>query len=515
MLATTTKTAALPLLQQTDPSVTSQTQPTFSPISTPAPLPQLLQPGLSPVFATDSPASFYRYLQYISNTSVCAPSPTGLLTAGVLTLAISYPCTQSLSTTSNVLLTPSVIANISIAVPAFAKHYGYNRFQIWIDISLFQHRRMHPHFHYCTRRIVPFLSLPVLHVPASSPEHPASPDPDFRTSLQALAASLGRGRFIATFTSNSSYNTTSASASFCNSSGTTANTAVVFHYEGCDRRRDTLRTRFDALIFTVIATGLLQLPGICPTERRYFQVAANVTFSHIHSLPALIPPLSRHLRNCVVWTHAAFVNPLHFLRALTNNTHPSPRICQESAPTKISLQEVFSAWSAPNTPGAAARQLRVARKDGREHEWILVCTDASTPSLAMIMELARGVPFAQDTPNISADSDYEYELQSKPDIPNLNTERNTQRVNNFYDVTKSCLCVMDEPAEFLDLTCDIAQTMASENEPFKAAVEDILVDCGVLEQGESVLDADLLQISEIDDLSCSAVTSPSWDGLFF
>lgn len=122
------------------------------------------------------PALFYRFLRYLPTASVCAPPPSGALTAGVLTLAVSYPCTPPLSATSNVLLAPSVIANISITVPAFAKYYGYNRYQIWLDVSLLHHRRMHPRFHYCTRRIVPFISLPVLDVPAAETTPSVSTD---------------------------------------------------------------------------------------------------------------------------------------------------------------------------------------------------------------------------------------------------------------------------------------------------------------------------------------------------
>lgn len=515
MLATKAESNTLSLPQQPTLSVTSQSQPTFTPIPTPAPLRQLLQPGLSPVFATDSPASFFRYLQCISTMSECAPPPTGVLTAGVLTLAISYQNTQSLSTTCNVLMTPSVIANISIAVPAFAKHYGFNRFQIWSDISLFQHRRMHPRFHYCTRRIVPFLSLPVLHIPASDTEKVTRPDPDFRTSLQALAANLGRGRFIATFTSKLPFNATPACSSSSSSADTTANPAVIYHYEGCDGRRDTLRTRFEALIFTAIVTRLLQRPGVCPTERHYFHIAANNVFSNIHSLPVLIPPSSRHLRNCVTWTRAAFVNPSHLLCAITHCTPSSSRTHQEGN-TKICLRDVICAWSPPNTSEAAARQIQIARKDGQVFDWIFVCADNRAPSLAVVMELVKDITSAQTTPNVSADSECAFHSQSKFRIDNTsNLHQNFQHRNDFYDIARSCLCVIDEPEEFLDLTCDIAQTLASENEPFRLAVEDILIEYGVLEQGDHVLDANLLHVSELDDLTCSTVTSPCSNTLFF
>lgn len=527
-------TTSLPVLQhQPSLSVTSQTQATVIPIPTPAPLSQLLQSGLSPVFDTDCPASFYRFLQYISAASVCALPPSGVLTAGVLTLAVSYPCTPSLSATSNVLLTPSVIANISIAVPAFAKHYGYNRFQIWLDVSLFHHRRMHPRFHYCTRRIVPFLSLPVLHVPAAHTDQFASNHHDFRTSLQALAASLGRGRFVATFTSNSAFDSAAASSSVhslpspSSSSHTVAKPAVIFHYDSCDGRRDSLRTRFDALVFAVIATRLLQLPGVCPTERDFFRVAASNAFSSTHSLRMLTPPSSQHLRNSVIWTPAAFVNPLHLLRALSQCNHSSLSSSSSSstmsssssssstrahtASTKISLRDVIYAWSSPNVPEAAARRLRICRKSGEIYHWVVVCADASGPSVAVVMELADAVASAETTPSVSTDSECAYHSQSKINAPN--TPLHQSASHDVLNVARSCMCVLDEPTEFLDLTSEIAQSLSSQNEPLRVAVEDMLVDCGVLEDGESVSDAAFLQISE--EMASSTITSPCSDTLVY
>lgn len=477
-----------------------------SPTSNLTQLDELLQPGLSPVFSTESTNSFLQYLQYVSKASVPTLPPSAVLKPDVLTLAISYPHKPSHSTSDDVLISPKIISRIAISVPQLAKDYGYTHFQIWFDVSMFHHRRIYSRFHYCTRRIFPFLALPVLHVSAPDVHATSKPDADFRSSLQSLAASLGFGRIVVNFRNHVADHGEVIHPD---------NSVITFRPEKCENRHDSLQERFNALVFATITTRLFMRCGMCATERDFFHKVAMNAFPDILAIRTMRPHNAQRLFEKVTWIHGPFADVASFFNEMVSHPklHSQFEADQEYTSSKVSLRDMIHLWDQLVLPEVAARSIHV-RTNGARRDFIAICADVDIPSVALVMEVSPAFGVAKWRSSSSETIDGQSgDLSTIVDDAADESYFDGDGENDIvFEVLRSCLCVLDDGTEFLELTSEIELSLHTGNGGLRAVVEDMLTDAGVLNEGDYVESASLLDVSEDSGLAGTCLESSTCSG---
>lgn len=387
------------------------------------PVADILYPGLSPVFSTVHLSPFQEYIASLTDEATARAVPGAALQDGVLAIAISLAHVGEPG--GGAVLSSDVAVRIAVTVPLFATSQGFSCFQIWLGPALVSHRKGLSPREFWRCRLIPFLSLPVLRV--TSLRSPSTND--FRQQLESVAAALGRGITIASFPQTSRLPT--------------------FRFVPSDGRTDCLRSRFDALLFSVATSALANCAGACAAERALFSSAASAAFPSCASLLAITPAQNS--------THGD-VPPLWRTGVsawLGTSSGPCQEFCLLDVITNIRLQ--------PSCPSIAIRNLFVRTSAGHTIHWVVITRDSDQTSVALVAVIAN------DT------------------------------------VVCSAAAVLDSASDFLDLTADI--DIALDNEPFLVAVDDILNDAGLFFDGDYLTDAQIVE--DTDDILLAKLCSPS------
>lgn len=394
----------------------------------------------------------------------------------------------------NIPLTPTIAARIAHAVPALAVAHGFRHFQVWIDIALFHRRHSLKTFEYWRRRVIPFLSLPVLYIPSPRADRLAICDDEFRTRLESIAAALGKGRFIASFRDIApTENRATAAADDITAPPYLRDVSVSFRYEAatlryftrgestasntngmnCNvdagstkrRRCDSLRSRFDALVFMAVNTTLLDRDGACENERAFFRAAAITAWRTVEDVIQLRAPGGAAWRGVmsgeddgVIWRAVdagGWRGADEWLRFVQDVESSSFSNCSSmEIDGALTLEGTARAWG--GVAGACVRRVKMFCGGGHgdhpagETTLIIVCGEGTTAGVALALAVDETLGF----------------------------------------VERVAMTVLEEPSEFLEVTSEAE--LAVETGPYLQVVKDMLVDGGVMEEGDQVTGAGMV-----------------------
>lgn len=434
--------------------------------NTAASVADLLEPGLSPVFSTSHSNLFRRYISAMTDEALTYAIPCTRLSSEALVLAISVANVGEPG--DGAVLPIDVGARVAVAVPALAARHGFSCFQVWLGPALLARRKSLPPRDYWRCRLAPFLSLPVLHVPSPRADVDVNVDMavaldlhhprDFRLRLEAMAAALGHGRFVAEFLLDEDDRNRVLDDVALQQGSTKVR--LTFHFEPSDGRKDSLRSRFNALLFAATSSALADCAGACDVERALFAAAAATAFPNVGALLYITPARNTAYGDMTpLWKPGIsawpFVLP-HSPVSQADGVRPLPRL----------RDVVFGIRAQTPEISLAMRVLMIQPAAGTPSEWFIIMHDKSNeyPTVALVAIISRGT------------------------------------------VVRSAAAVLDDGADFLDLTADI--DIMQDNTAFRVAVEDVLTDCRLLTDGDTVVGARI--VDETDDILLTRLqSSPS------
>lgn len=365
-----------------------------------------------------------------------------------MAIAISYPHIGEPSLGCTV--TSELLYRISTAVCWFARLNNSTHCQIWIDLVFFARRFRFPTLENWQLRLIPFLTLPVLYVPSALAEGRSICDDEFRVRVESVAAALGKGRFATAFhfrhrDGNQRTDT----------QGTSTILKCEFRFASANDRRDDLRSRFDALVFAVLSTCMLDRDGVCDSDKMMFRVAGEMAFPTVHAISRLTPVTLGVTADDVVWQKSVLgiQGAFEWIRGFQWSRLDKSNISAASDGNEFArLYDSIAPWLHAGF-AMALRKLVVRQKDGRLVQWVVICRDEiAGASVALVVVLVNDV------------------------------------------VDRSSVFALRETEEFLDLTSDI--DIVAENQVFITAVEDLLLDERILIAGERVVNAEMVNLED-------------------